>query len=143
MYMPNVIFDISLDLRESDHHDNMFRRLQLLPQTRRGNIIRKMSAYFNLQVILNVPLIVMPFADVKEAANLIKQNKAKFNVYENNDEHYVVLSIVRMLDVMVGNEPFLDFKSNKHQAIKIIEDHLETVWYVYWSYVCLDFISIS
>ena len=121
----------------------MFRRLQLLPQTRRGNIIRKMSAYFNLQVILNVPLIVMPFADVKEAANLIKQNKAKFNVYENNDEHYVVLSIVRMLDVMVGNEPFLDFKSNKHQAIKIIEDHLETVWYVYWSYVCLDFISIS
>ena len=127
MYMPNVIFDISLDLRESDHHDNMFRRLQLLPQTRRGNIIRKMSAYHNLQVILALRLVVVPFADVNEAAELIKNNKAKFYVYENNDEHYVVLSIVRMLDVMVGNEPFLDFKSNKHQAIKIIEDHLEMV----------------
>ena len=114
-------------MRESDHHDNMFRRLQLLPQTRRGNIIRKMSAYHNLQVILALRLVVVPFADVNEAAELIKNNKAKFHVYENNDEHYVVLSIVRMLDVMVGNEPFLDFKSSKNDAIKVIEDHLETV----------------
>jgi len=109
-----------------DHHDNMFRRLQLLPQTRRGNIIRKMLACFNLQVILGLePPKIIAFADVQDAASLIKLNKAKLAIYEDANEYYVLLSIIRMLDVMVGNEPFIDFKPTKHSNIQIIEDYLE------------------
>merc|ERR1719384_3057958 len=72
--------DLHYNLRESDHHDNMFRRLQLLPQTRRGNIIRKMMAHYSLQIILNnnkdnnghpIPILTIPFADSHEAAKLI------------------------------------------------------------------------
>ena len=101
---------------------------QLLPQTRRGNIIRKMLAYFNLQVILGLdPPITIALADVQDAARLITLNKAKLALYEDANEYYVLLSIIRMLDVMVGNEPFLDFKQKKHKSIQIIEDYLEKV----------------
>ena len=101
---------------------------QLLPQTRRGNIIRKMLAYFNLQVILGLDQPKMiAFADVQDAASLVKNNKAKLALYEDANEYYVLLSIIRMLDVMVGNEPFLDFKPKKHNDIQIIEEYLEKV----------------
>ena len=74
-----------------------------------------MMAHYSLQIILNnnkdnnghpIPILTIPFADSHEAAKLISEQKAGFNLFENNDEYYVVLSIVRMLDVMVGNEPF-------------------------------------
>ena len=101
---------------------------QLLPQTRRGNIIRKMLAFFNLQVILGLdPPTTIALADVHDAAELIQKNKAKLALYEDANEYYVLLSIIRMLDVMVGNEPFIDFKQNKHKNIQIIEDYLEKV----------------
>merc|ERR1711874_583302 len=109
---------------------NMFRRLQLLPQTRRGNTIRKMMAHYSLQIILRTnnkkEVYVCPFADSHEAAKLIQEHKAGFAVFENNDEYYVVLSIVRMLDVMVGNEPFLDFRPSKLNDVEVIENHLES-----------------
>jgi len=114
---------------DGDHHDNMFRRLQLLPQTRRGNIIRKMMAHQSLQIILKTnndkSVTSIPHADSSDAARLLTEYKAGLNLFEKNDEYYVVLSIVRMLDVMVGNEPFIDFKEQKHKDIAAIEKHLE------------------
>ena len=87
-----------------------------------------MLAYFNLQVILGLDQPKMiAFADVQDAASLVKNNKAKLALYEDANEYYVLLSIIRMLDVMVGNEPFLDFKQKKHENIQIIEDYLEKV----------------
>ena len=87
-----------------------------------------MLACFNLQVILGLdPPTIIAFADVQDAATLIKNNKAKLALYEDANEYYVLLSIIRMLDVMVGNEPFLDFKQKKHENIQIIEDYLEKV----------------
>ena len=87
-----------------------------------------MLAYFNLQVILGLdPPITIALADVQNAANLVQTNKAKLALYEDANEYYVLLSIIRMLDVMVGNEPFLDFKQKKHKSIQIIEDYLEKV----------------
>ena len=87
-----------------------------------------MLAFFNLQVILGLdPPITIALADVQNAANLVQTNKAKLALYEDANEYYVLLSIIRMLDVMVGNEPFLDFKPKKHQYIQIIEDYLEKV----------------
>ena len=87
-----------------------------------------MLACFNLQVILGLePPKIIAFADVQDAANLIKHNKAKLALYEDANEYYVLLSIIRMLDVMVGNEPFLDFKPTKHNNIQTIEDYLEKV----------------
>ena len=54
-------------------------------------------------------------------------------MYEEK-EHYVMMSIVKLLDVMVGNEPFLDFESpnadDKPDDIKAIErklDHLGVI----------------
>ena len=74
-----------------------------------------MLAYFNLQVILGLdPPITIALADVQDAARLITLNKTKLALYEDANEYYVLLSIIRMLDVMVGNEPFLDFKQKKH-----------------------------
>ena len=87
-----------------------------------------MLAFFNLQVILGLdPPITIALADVQNAANLVQTNKAKLALYEDANEYYVLLSIIRMLDVMVGNEPFLDFKQKKHENIQIIEDYLEKV----------------
>ena len=87
-----------------------------------------MLAFFNLQVILGLdPPTTIALADVHDAAELIQKNKAKLALYEDANEYYVLLSIIRMLDVMVGNEPFIDFKQNKHKNIQIIEDYLEKV----------------
>ena len=70
---------------------------------------------------------VIALADVSDAAMLIQKNRNKFAIYEEGNEYYVILSIIRMLDIMVGNEPFLDFKPNKHASIQTIEDYLENV----------------
>ena len=67
------------------------------------------------------------FSNSSDAARLLTEYKAGLNLFEKNDEYYVVLSIVRMLDVMVGNEPFIDFKEQKHKDIAAIEKHLEDV----------------
>ena len=69
-------FIIALVDGDGDHHDNMFRRLQLLPQTRRGNIIRKMMAHQSLQIILKTnndkSVTSIPHADRDEYFYLLQ-----------------------------------------------------------------------
>ena len=50
----------------------------------------------------------------------------KFKLY--NQEYYAMMSMIRLLDAIVGNEPFMDFKEKTYdEAIKHIKDHLERV----------------
>ena len=113
-------------LNSMDHHDNMARRLELIPQSCRGNIIRKMLAFMYLQTILGIEKKKnMQMADVQEASELIKNHKNMLGILE--EEYYVMMSVIRMIDVMVGNEPFLDFSAKKEPFIRPIEDYLQRV----------------
>merc|ERR1719281_2116024 len=59
-------------------------------------------------------LCVIPNAGAKEAWELIS-------------EHYIMMSLIRLLDAMVGNEPFIDFKEKTYEgSIQKIKDELES-----------------
>jgi len=116
-----------------DHHHNIVRRLDLLPPTHRGQIIRKMLAHFHFQEFLGKGILsdtadektsIIPHVGAKEAWGLLRKNMNKFKLY--NQEYYAMMSMIRLLDAIVGNEPFMDFKEKTYdEAIKHIKDHLE------------------
>ena len=64
------------DLNKTDHHDNLVRRIELLPRNYRGNVLRKMIAYQNLQTILKggkkIKKKSVHNANVTEAAKIMK-----------------------------------------------------------------------
>ncbi len=65
-------------------------------------------------------------SDSADAAKLLQNAQNYFNLYK--DSMYVVYSVLRLLDVMIGNEPFLDFNTEEKQAsIKDICKSLKTV----------------
>ena len=122
-----------------DHHHNIVRRLDLLPPTHRGQIIRKMLAHFHFQEFLGKGILsdtadektsIIPHVGAKEAWGLLRKNMNKFKLY--NQEYYAMMSMIRLLDAIVGNEPFMDFKEKTYdEAIKHIKDHLERVSTMY------------
>ena len=118
-----------------DHHHNIVRRLDLLPPTFRGQIIRKMLAHYHYQEFLGKGITmaddktsIIPHVGAKEAWELLRCNMNIFKLY--NEEYYAMMSMIRLLDAIVGNEPFMDFKEKIYnEAIKHIKDHLERVSY--------------
>ena len=113
-----------------DHHHNIVRRLDLLPPTHRGQMIRKMLAHYHFQEFLGKGIgsntSIIPYVGAIEAWQLLKHNMNVFKLY--NSEYYAMMSVIRLLDAIVGNEPFMDFKEKIYdEAIKHIKDHLESV----------------
>lgn len=47
-----------------DHHHNMLQRVQLLPPTFRGNMIKKNAAYLQLQLLMDVGKETNPFKNI-------------------------------------------------------------------------------
>ena len=86
-----------------------------------------MVAFSILQNILQCENPTLLFnSDSADAAKLLQNNQNYFNRYK--DSMYVVYSVLRLLDVMIGNEPFLDFNTEEKQAsIKDICKSLKTV----------------
>ena len=118
--------EVPQTLRDVDHLDNICRRIETLPQTSRGNIIRKMMAHDALQIVIGKEdkKVTRAFANVEEAAEIVQNNKQVLQHYHK--EYYVMWSVVRLLDVMVGNEPFLDFTNDRFEKyVKVIQDYLE------------------
>jgi hypothetical protein len=93
--------------------------------THRGNVIRKMTSYMFLQHIISSQFEIVILADAKDAWNLVNLNKNRVELF--HDEYYVMLNIVRLLDSMVGNEPFIDFTTYKYESIQLLASYLENV----------------
>ena len=126
----------SKDFALLDHHHNMVRRLQLLPLSARGNQIRKNVAYLYLQHILitdldekdlEAKLSLYPRADIGDVMNLLEDSfiKTNFRTYGKN-EYYVMMSMVRLIDMIVGSERE-DFKPELVQKQKRMEEFLKEI----------------
>ena len=91
-----------------DHHHNMVNRIRLLPPTFRGNQIKKILAYMCLQQIIDPSNIdLTPTANINDAATTLSRNRHKFEALF--DEHYIMISIIRLLDQIAGCEPLIDY----------------------------------
>lgn len=86
-----------------DHHHNMVRRLELLPPSIRGNQVKKAVAFLNLQFVLDASDMTLVTTDVVgETARMLEKEKAVLLALSG--ELYVVFSVVKMMDAVVGNE---------------------------------------
>merc|ERR1719471_2067049 len=124
----------SKDFAILDHHHNMVRRLQLLPHSARGQQIKKNVAYLYLQHILmtgltgeEVRLSLYPRAGICDVMNLLEDSniRANFKTYGKN-EYYVMMSMVRLIDMIVGSERE-DFKPELVQKQKRMEEFLKEI----------------
>ena len=112
-----------------DHHHNMVRRLQLLPLTARGNQIKKNVAFLYLQYMLETPKLSLRYvmlnesenanfhisSDITDVMEMLKteyeeKDGIKISVRANfkalaKSEHYAALNMIRLIDMIVGNEP--------------------------------------
>lgn len=119
--------EVPINLSEFDHHHNIVRRLQLLPPTYRGQMVKKMIAHYHLQTFLGVKeKETLHDANAEDAFNVLDKHKNSFNSFA--DDLYVVMSILRLVDALVGNEPFIDFTEDIYSKyIAKIEQFLAKV----------------
>ena len=111
------------NMHQNDHHHNIVRKLHLLPPSPRGNVIRKALAFFHLQSLLGVCVLqIVPHASASEAWSLLQTQGTIFKLCES--EYYVMSSLIRLIDAMVGNEPFLDFNPTKLVYIEHLKERL-------------------
>ena len=94
-----------------EHHHNLVRRVWLLPMTHRGRIIRKMLANHYLHFFVSKSdkseTLIIPFADVADAWKFIDKNQSVLDGFES--DFYLMYNLIRLIDVIVGNEPDMDF----------------------------------
>ena len=107
-------------LKHGDHHHNIAQRLNLLPVTPRGYRIKKMMAYYYLQYFFDYKeLNLEPNAGAEKVYELLAEQKPMFMDYKT--EYYAMMSVIRLIDVMVGNEPFVDFKRKKYEVYILLQ----------------------
>ena len=111
-----VVFPYSKDVHmqfrnKREHHHNLVRRVWLLPMTHRGRIIRKMLANHYLHFFVSKSdkseTLIIPFADVADAWKFIDKNQSVLDGFES--DFYLMYNLIRLIDVIVGNEPDMDF----------------------------------
>ena len=104
-----------------DHHHNMVNRIRLLPPTFRGNQVKKIFAFMCLQQIIDPSNIdLTPTANINDAANTLARNRHKFEALY--DEHYIMISIIRLLDQIAGCEPLIDYVGKeKREGLEKVE----------------------
>ena len=71
-----------------------------------------------------------PNAGAEKVYELLVEKRPMFMAYKK--EYYAMMSIIMLIDVMVGNEPFVDFKRKKYEDyISSIKKDLEMVIILY------------
>ena len=104
-----------------DHHHNMVNRIRLLPPTFRGNQVKKILAFMCLQQIIDPSNIdLTPTANINDAANTLTRNRHKFEALF--EENYIMISVIRLLDQIAGNEPLIDYVGKeKREGLEKVE----------------------
>ena len=122
-----------------EHHHNLVRRVWLLPMTHRGRIIRKMLANHYLHFFVSKTekseTLIIPFADVADAWKFIDKNQSVLDGFES--DFYLMYNLIRLIDVIVGNEPDMDFH------IRLYDQFIQPIgnvqlYLVLWQFCTLD-----
>ena len=104
-----------------DHHHNMVNRIRYLPPTFRGNQVKKILAFMCLQQLIDPSNIdLTPIANINDAATTLSKNRHKFEALF--DEHYIMINIIRLLDIIAGSEPLIDYVGKeKREGLAAVE----------------------
>lgn len=87
-----------------DHHHNMLRRLQILPHSHRGGEVKKCMSFLYLQQILDTEDFGLIYgASIKDLyTDVLKESSRLRALFP---ESYLMVSIIMMIDFLVGNDP--------------------------------------
>lgn len=119
----------------ADHPLNMVHKLELIPASFRGNQLKKQLAFLYLQTRLHLRSIIEPeYASILDVVNTpqlrhcVRETYLRLITHKSNLDYGAVHTIVKLLDIIVGFEPELDFTKEKVEAIKIMQhDFLEVL----------------
>ena len=122
--------DVHAQFKMKEHHHNLVRRVWLLPMTHRGRIIRKMLAYHYLHYFVTksegADTFIIPFADVADLWTFMNKHQSVLKGFES--DFYSMYNLIRLMDVIVGNEPDMDFHIKVYdQFVEPIEKYLNEI----------------
>ena len=119
------------DDEKADHPLNMLHKLELIPVSFRGNQLKKQLAFLYLQTRLQIIHLVDPematildVVSTPQLRNCARETYLKVVTHKSSVDYVALLPILKLLDIIVGFEPELDFTEEKVEAIKIMEKEL-------------------
>lgn len=127
----------------ADHPLNMIHKLDLIPASYRGNLFKKQLAFLYLQTRLQLNQIEeADFASILDVAALSIPIKCatylKLITHKGVLDYRAIYVITKLLDIIVGFEPELDFTGETVEAIKTMETGL-----LYWLRIRLPSIGMD
>jgi hypothetical protein len=119
------------DDERADHPLNMLHKLELIPASFRGNQLKKQLAFLFFQSRLQTPCLIEPeMASILNVANEISLRNCargtylKLITHKSSIDYRALLIILKLLDIIVGFEPELDYSEEKVEAISIMNKEL-------------------
>lgn len=115
-----------------DHHQNCYRRLQLLPSSYRGSMVKRCVALIYVQVFLQIgQLSLTPHVDMTSLAQLLRGETsggvsvlATVKVLHKYD--FLMFNIIRFFDVVIGCDE-REFQTDVgRNSIKFIKDEFNS-----------------
>ena len=109
---------------KSDHHLNMIYRISLVPDSYRGNQLRKYLAFMYLQVLAELDNFSLPQAvDVSELTGHLELGEklgTGIKVIVQSHNFMMTMTLLELYDIIVGYEPDVDFTKDKVEHIKVL-----------------------
>jgi hypothetical protein len=108
--------------QDVEHYKNMYHKIDLMPQSYRGNQVRKFLAYLYLHTLVQInKLNMLKYPDIREVVDIHDLMKTTCIKLLIKMKHFpYVLAIVKMWDIIVGNETEESFSADKIPAIKLV-----------------------
>jgi len=110
----------------SDHHLNMIYRISLVPDSYRGNQLRKYLAFLYLETLAGLKNSRLPaFVDVTEVTQTVELCEKlavgiKFIV--RSDNFMMTMTLLELYDIIIGFEHDVDFVKDKLSHIDLLRE---------------------
>ena len=109
-------------LREHEHRLNIIHKLEIIPPSYRGNQVRRFLAYLYLQSSLCKTIIKCPhnpgIQDIANSKEILDAPYLRDLLDKDNPNYPTLLVIIKLCDMIVGNETKEAFLPEKVPAIR-------------------------
>lgn len=117
------------DLHQMEHGLNIIHKLEMLPASYRGNQVKRFLAFLYMSTCLDCAIpqrVVFPsIVDVADSS-LLSSTYLRILMHKNYSRFSEILVIVKLCDMIVGNDLITDFSKDKVPSIiKVRKDLLE------------------
>ena len=112
----------------SDHHLNMVYRISLVPDSYRGNQLRKYLAFMYLQTLADLDHFSLPekvdVTELTQTVDLCESLSSGIKLIVRSGNSLMTATILELYDIIVGCERDVDFTKEKIEHINLLRHHV-------------------